>query len=160
MKTAPAASLEVPQAEFPLELLIFALSAPAQFCKSHEFLDRHVSRQRAEEVFGRIELFAGPLDEQPLFLGGLRSLVPRWSQITGLRGRRSARVALPHVLTTLGIGTAYKRVLIQRHLRQNIRRAEEVRPRTDEIQAEQRHTHLRSQVGRRSQEVREYPTGR
>src|ERR1700694_2009871 len=71
---APAASLEVPQAKFLLELLIIALNAPAQFCKSHEFLDRRVSRQRAEEVFGRLELFTGPLDEQPLFLGGLRWL--------------------------------------------------------------------------------------
>ena len=71
MKAAPAASLEVPQAEFLLELLMIALNAPAQFCKSHEFPDRRVSRQRAEEVFGRLELFAGPLDEQPLFLGGL-----------------------------------------------------------------------------------------
>jgi len=74
MKAAPASSLEVPQAEFLLELLIIALNAPAQFCKSHEFLDRRVSRQRAEEVFGRLQLFSGPLDEQPLFLGGLRWL--------------------------------------------------------------------------------------
>src|SRR5258706_15558836 len=71
MKAAPAASLEVPQAEFLLELLIIALNAPAQFCNSHEFLDRRVSRQRAEEVSGRFELFLGPLHKQPLLFAGL-----------------------------------------------------------------------------------------
>src|SRR6202795_4462737 len=69
MKAAPTASLEVPQAKLLLELLVIAFNAPAQFCKSHEFLDRRVSGQRAKEVSGRLELFARPLDEQPLFLG-------------------------------------------------------------------------------------------
>ena len=91
MKAAPTASLEVPQAEFLLELLVIAFNAPAQFCKSHEFLDRRVSGQRAEEVSGRLELFAGPLDEQPLFFGTTGWLGPR--------GRRSAPVLLQSATT-------------------------------------------------------------
>ena len=73
MKAAPTASLEMPQAEFLLELLIIALDAPAQFCQSHEFLDWRVSRQRTQEVLGGFDFSLGPLDEQPLLLGG-----PAW----------------------------------------------------------------------------------
>src|SRR6516225_5094404 len=51
-----------------------ALKAPAQFCKSHEFLDWRVSWQRTEEVFGRLGFSSGPLDEQALLLGGLGRL--------------------------------------------------------------------------------------
>src|SRR6267154_187633 len=74
MKAAPAASLEMPQAKFLLEFLVITLNTPAQFCESHELLDWCISRQRTEEVPGRLDFFPGPLDEQPLFLGGLRWL--------------------------------------------------------------------------------------
>src|SRR5258705_12713065 len=71
VKAAPAASLEMPQAEFLLELLIIALNAPAQFCNSHEFLDRRVSRQRAEEVSVRFALFHGAPHKRALLFAGL-----------------------------------------------------------------------------------------
>src|SRR5438309_4498132 len=71
VKTAPAASLEMPQAEFLLELLVIALNTPAQFCESHEFLDWRIRGQRTEEVLGRLDFCLGPLDEQPLLRTGL-----------------------------------------------------------------------------------------
>src|SRR5258705_5430921 len=73
VKAAPAASLEMPQAKFLLELLVITLNTPAQFCESHELLDWCISRQRTEEVPGRLDFFPGPLDDQPLFLGCLSS---------------------------------------------------------------------------------------
>src|SRR5258708_12454487 len=80
VKAAPTASLEMPQAKFLLELLVVTLNTPAQFCESHELLDWRISRQRTEEVPGRLDFFPGPLDEQPLFLGGLKCLAsPRAS---------------------------------------------------------------------------------
>lgn len=39
IKAASAASLEMFQTEFLLELLIIALNTPAQFCKPYHFLD-------------------------------------------------------------------------------------------------------------------------
>src|ERR1700751_288564 len=69
MKARAASSLEVPEAEVLLALLVIALNAPAQFCKSHEFLDWRVSWQHTEEVFGRLGFSSGPLDKQPLLLG-------------------------------------------------------------------------------------------
>src|SRR5260370_8296534 len=74
METAPTASLEMPEAEFLLEFLVIALDAPAQFGESHEFLDRRGSRQRTQEVLGRLDFPFGPLDEQPLLLAGLACL--------------------------------------------------------------------------------------
>src|ERR1700710_1179049 len=78
VKAAPAAPLEMPQAEFLLELLVIALNTPAQFCESHEFLDWRISRQRTEEVLGRLNFCLGPLDEQPLLRAGFA-----WPGCTG-----------------------------------------------------------------------------
>src|SRR6202044_72826 len=78
VKAAPAASLEMPQAEFLLELLVIAFNTPAQFCESHEFLDWRISWQRTEEVLGRLNFCLGPLDKQPLLRVGLA-----WAHCTG-----------------------------------------------------------------------------
>src|SRR6202022_1618465 len=75
MKAAPAAALEMPQAEFLLELLVIALDAPAQFGESHELLDRRGSRQRTQEVPGRLDFSLGQLDEQPLLVVVLAGMV-------------------------------------------------------------------------------------
>src|ERR1700721_3853723 len=70
MKAAPAAPLEMPQAEFLLELLVIALDSPTQFGEAHELLGRCVSRHRTQEVLARLDFSFGPLDEQPLLLCG------------------------------------------------------------------------------------------
>src|SRR5258705_10885004 len=74
METAPTASLEMPQAEFLLELLVVALDAPTQLGESHEFFDRRVSGQRTQEILAWLDFGLWPLDEQPLLIGDIPCL--------------------------------------------------------------------------------------
>src|ERR1700730_10399876 len=94
MKAAPAASLEMPQAKFLLELLVITLNTPAQFCESHELLDWCISRQRTEEVPGRLDFFPGPLDEQPLLLEGVSWLGCAGGAVHHIAAKRDDRAAL------------------------------------------------------------------
>lgn len=66
MKASPTAPLEVPQAEFLLEVLIVALDTPAQLGQTYQFAQRCGRRQVAQEVLCRFRFLAGPFDEKPL----------------------------------------------------------------------------------------------
>src|SRR5215208_693407 len=66
VEAAPAAALEVPQAELLLELLEVALDAPAQPRGRDQLLERGRLGQRGEPVLGRSLLVLGPLGEEPL----------------------------------------------------------------------------------------------
>jgi hypothetical protein len=66
MKAAPSASLELPQSNLLLELLIVALDAPAQFGDVDQAIEGDIVGKGREPVFGRLGLALGPLDQQPL----------------------------------------------------------------------------------------------
>ena len=63
MKSSPASSFEIGDAEFALEFLIVAFDAPAQFRGIDENFDRSALGQGREPVFGRLALVFGPLDQ-------------------------------------------------------------------------------------------------
>ncbi|MBM2804216.1 MAG: hypothetical protein HW419_2109 [Deltaproteobacteria bacterium] len=74
MKSTPAPSLVVAQAELLLELLIVPLNAPAHLGGPDQIHKRGVSGQRRQPILGRFCLIYRPFDQQPLF--GTRSAKP------------------------------------------------------------------------------------
>ena len=79
MKAAPAAALEVAEAELLFELLVVALDAPAQLGHAHQLLQRGGGGQGTQEVSGRFGFATRPLDQQPLL--GMGFGVPRCGRL-------------------------------------------------------------------------------
>ena len=75
MKAAPAASLEVSQAEFLLELQVVALDAPAQFGEINQTGKADILWQRRQPILGRLGLALRPLDQQPLLRSRIGALI-------------------------------------------------------------------------------------
>jgi len=48
VKASPAATFEMIEANFLLELFVVALDAPAELGQPYELLARHISRQRGQ----------------------------------------------------------------------------------------------------------------
>jgi hypothetical protein len=99
VEAAPAAALEVPQAELLLELLEVALDAPAQLGGGGQLLERGRLGQRGEPVLGRSLLVLGPLGEEPLLgarLAQAEVVVRRPDPDRGeARGQRTRRALAP-----------------------------------------------------------------
>src|SRR5262249_60154419 len=73
METAPAAALEMIEAQFLFEFLIIALNAPAQRGGAHEVGEGCCPWQRRQPMLGGVGRGARPLDEEPLFGPGCRA---------------------------------------------------------------------------------------
>src|SRR5215475_15034083 len=83
METAPAAALEMIEAQFLFEFLIIALNAPAQLGEAHEVGEGCCHWQRRQPILGGVGRGARPLDEEPLFGPGCRApLVARSEEHT------------------------------------------------------------------------------
>src|SRR3970040_485357 len=68
MKSTPAPSLVVAQAELLLELLIVPFNAPAHLSDLDQFHQRRVLGQRRQPILRRFGLPGWPFDQQPLLL--------------------------------------------------------------------------------------------
>ena len=64
MEAAPAAPLEMAEADLLLEFLIVPLDAPAQLGKVDEFAEAGIRRQGREPISGRLGFALGSLDQQ------------------------------------------------------------------------------------------------
>src|SRR3954452_21006936 len=65
MKTAPAASLVMPQAEFLFQLLIIALDPPAQFREIDQAIKGYVRRDGSQPILGGLGIALGPFAQHP-----------------------------------------------------------------------------------------------
>src|SRR3989338_8072334 len=68
MKSTPAPSLVVAQAELPLELLIVPFNAPAHLSDLDQFHQRRFLGQRRQPILRRFGLPGWPFNQQPLLL--------------------------------------------------------------------------------------------
>ena len=55
------------ETDFLLQILIFTLNAPTEFCCVDQVYEAEAFGQRAEPVFRRLLLVLRPFDEEPLF---------------------------------------------------------------------------------------------
>ena len=75
MKTGPAATLVMRQAEFRLKLVVVLFDAPAHLRSVHQFGDADIGRHIGQPVLRGLGLFERPFDEQPLLVTQLCSQV-------------------------------------------------------------------------------------
>jgi len=75
----PRPSLEVVEAQFPLEILVHPFCAPALFDDAYVLLVAHAARQCRKIELGCLLVVQWPLDNEPLFL----SLIDRCAIIVG-----------------------------------------------------------------------------
>src|SRR3972149_2501058 len=75
MEASPPPALEMVEPELILELLIVALDAPAQLGEADEISEGRRLRQGREPILRGLRVAPRPLDQQPLFRPGLRTLL-------------------------------------------------------------------------------------
>src|ERR1035437_8127759 len=75
MKTAPTSSLEMPQSQFLFQFFIVAFDDPAELGQADQVRDFRFHRQGRQPILGGFGLSLWPLDEQPFFRAGLRTLL-------------------------------------------------------------------------------------
>src|SRR5262245_62889842 len=106
METAPAAALEMIEAQFLFEFLIIALNAPAQLGEAHEVGEGCCHWQRRQPILGGVGRGARPLDEEPLFGPGCRAPLvavgrshpePGEARALGPSDRKSTRLNSSHL---------------------------------------------------------------
>src|SRR5438270_249326 len=65
MEAAPSPTFKMPETDLLLELLVVALNAPTQLGEVNQTVEGGVRGERRQEVFGRLALAFGPLDQEP-----------------------------------------------------------------------------------------------
>ena len=83
MKTSPAASFVVTQAEFLFQFLVIAFDDPAMFGQVHQFPQTNIGRQGGQPVLGGFRFPGWPFDEQPFFRMRLRGFCCKWASGVG-----------------------------------------------------------------------------
>ena len=73
VEAAPAAALEMPEANFLFKLAIISFDAPAQLGCIDQFAEGDTGVQCGKPVFCRLGFVFGPLDQQPLLGRGSSS---------------------------------------------------------------------------------------
>src|SRR6202035_608511 len=68
VEATPSPPFEMAEPDLLLELLVIALDAPTQLGGIDQIAERDVFRQGREQIFGRLVLAFGPLDQQPFFV--------------------------------------------------------------------------------------------
>ena len=97
VKTAPTPSFIVTQPQLLLQFLIIAFDDPAVFSYFHQRLQRGLLRHRGEPVFGGLQFFLRPFDQEPFFriwLGALVIAMRRAHADCGEAGVQSLLTAL------------------------------------------------------------------
>ncbi len=74
MKAAPTSSLEMPQAQFLLQLLVIALDDPALLGLAEQVLEVRLHWHGGHPILGGLGFSFRPFDEQPLLRSGLGAL--------------------------------------------------------------------------------------
>src|SRR5689334_20943660 len=94
MKAAPVAALVVAKTELLLEVLIVPLDPPARLGDLDQALERGALGQVGEPVFRRLRVPRRPLDQQPLFRPGFRTLCVAMGWTHPHRGEARGQLAL------------------------------------------------------------------